>query len=315
MRVQHHAPLGLLLILPVLLPVTTTSVVVNAAVAKEANNIDWIDPDSPPQAYTIPALVPGDHRDYHLVFSDEFDQDGRTFEDGADPRWTALHKNDVTNNPLHYYSHDAVRTATGRLDITADLHVQTFEEYDPVHRVRVNTTKEVRSGMLQSWNKFCFTGGIVEFSVQLPGNPYTGGLWPAVWMMGNLARATYVNSTEKIWPFSTAANVCDGRNVDSQEISACNADRGRGAPEIDVLEVMYVSQINASILSSSLQVAPGLAKGRPLPGEAPNVSLVCKVIPSTIMLQMSIVSHCVSSRLRPTYRRHGTNQNWATARP
>lgn len=28
------------------------------------------------------------------VFSDEFEQDGRTFEDGADPRWTAIDKND-----------------------------------------------------------------------------------------------------------------------------------------------------------------------------------------------------------------------------
>ena len=28
------------------------------------------------------------------VFSDEFEQDGRTFHDGRDPRWTALNKND-----------------------------------------------------------------------------------------------------------------------------------------------------------------------------------------------------------------------------
>ena len=28
------------------------------------------------------------------VFSDEFEQDGRSFEDGSDPRWTAIDKND-----------------------------------------------------------------------------------------------------------------------------------------------------------------------------------------------------------------------------
>ena len=28
------------------------------------------------------------------VFSDEFEQEGRTFHDGNDPRWTALNKND-----------------------------------------------------------------------------------------------------------------------------------------------------------------------------------------------------------------------------
>lgn len=27
-----------------------------------------------------------------------------------------------------------------------------------------------QSGMVQSWNKFCFTGGYLEFSAILPGN-------------------------------------------------------------------------------------------------------------------------------------------------
>ena len=30
------------------------------------------------------------------VFSDEFNQDGRSFSDGEDPRWTAIEKNDCT---------------------------------------------------------------------------------------------------------------------------------------------------------------------------------------------------------------------------
>ena len=36
-------------------------------------------------------------------------------------------------------------------------------------------------------------------SVRLPGQAYIGGLWPAMWMMGNLARATYVGSSNNIW--------------------------------------------------------------------------------------------------------------------
>ena len=52
------------------------------------------------------------------------------------------------------------------------------------------------------WNKFCFTGGIVEVRAQLPGDAHTGGLWPALWLMGNLARATYVGSSENTWPWS-----------------------------------------------------------------------------------------------------------------
>jgi beta-glucanase (GH16 family) len=211
-----------------------------------------------------------DKRHYQLVFSDEFNRDGRSFQDGNDPRWTALNKNDLTNNPLHYYSDSNAYTHNGQLVLQSDLNAQTFSVYDPVEHRYHNETKQVRSAMVQSWNKFCFTGGIVEFSAKLPGKPYKGGMWPALWMLGNLARATYVNSTEHMWPFSS--NVCDER-VEAQEINACqsHSHRGRGAPEVDLMEVMYVSQINASIMSSSLQVAPGLAEDRPVLGQTPNV--------------------------------------------
>lgn len=51
-------------------------------------------------------------------------------------------------------------------------------------------------GMLSTWNKFCFTGGILEASVTLPGANNVRGLWPAVWSMGNLGRAGYGASLE-----------------------------------------------------------------------------------------------------------------------
>lgn len=54
----------------------------------------WVDPDTKVTAMTTKALSKGDNRDYQLIFSDEFEQPGRTFHDGNDPRWTALHKND-----------------------------------------------------------------------------------------------------------------------------------------------------------------------------------------------------------------------------
>lgn len=56
-------------------------------------------------------------------------------------------------------------------------------------------TKNYTSGMVMSWNKFCFTGGILEVSLELPGDGQSSGLWPAVWLMGNLARANYPEST------------------------------------------------------------------------------------------------------------------------
>ncbi|CAN0327518.1 unnamed protein product, partial [Scytosiphon promiscuus] len=54
----------------------------------------------------------------------------------------------------------------------------------------------------QTWDKFCFTGGIVEIRAKLPGRYDVGGLWPAMWLMGNLARATYTASSDFLWPWS-----------------------------------------------------------------------------------------------------------------
>jgi hypothetical protein len=61
-------------------------------------NAGWVDPDSPLQAQTTFSLVEHDKRLYQLVFSDEFEQDGRSFHDGNDPRWTAMNKNDCAEH-------------------------------------------------------------------------------------------------------------------------------------------------------------------------------------------------------------------------
>lgn len=63
-------------------------------------------------------------------------------------------------------------------------------------------------------------------------------------MLGNLARATYVGSSDYIWPYSF--NKCDPTLQRSQKINACRkvshygleAGMGRGAPEIDIIEAM-----------------------------------------------------------------------------
>lgn len=243
----------------------------------------WIDQDTPANFFTIRPLSNNDHKTYNLVFSDEFEVDGRIFDDGADPRWTSMHKNDITNNPLHYYSNDAVRSKNGSLSISLSI-----DPRDDLESSNDQTTeyKEFKSGMVQSWNKFCFTGGIAEFAVKMPGSAKTAGLWPAVWMMGNLGRATFIDSTENMWPFST--NVCDERTRNSQLINSCRGSerfpgmpvgRGRGAPEIDILEVMMMDEyFDNPILSTSLQVAPGVpGELRPTLGQAPNVVCILNV--------------------------------------
>merc|ERR1719424_782895 len=97
--------------------------------------------------------------------------------------------------------------------------------------------------MVMGFNKFCFRGGVVEISAKLPSAAHTGGLWPALWVFGNLGKATYMKSTNMMWPWSY--NQCSKKHVKAQEISACakalhyemQAGQGRGATEIDILEV------------------------------------------------------------------------------
>jgi hypothetical protein len=60
-------------------------------------NFGLIDLETPPEAHTITSLYTG--RQMKLVFSDEFNTDGRTFYPGDDPFWEA--------EDLHYW---AVRT-------------------------------------------------------------------------------------------------------------------------------------------------------------------------------------------------------------
>lgn len=112
--------------------------------------------------------------------------------------------------------------------------------------------------------------------------------WPSfapfsVWMLGNLARATYVGSSDYMWPYSY--NKCDPDKRLSQEISACSklnhygmdAFRGRGAPEIDLIESMQgdtteklpSTTIRRPYQSASLQVAPGIDRDRPVLGLKP----------------------------------------------
>lgn len=126
----------------------------------------WIDPDTVKSAHSTASYVDG--RPHKLVFSDEFNAEGRYFRDGEDPRWTSINKDDYTNYALHYYNHDLIRTSNGFLNITTKVEDVTFTYEDPTStRSRgVKKTKNYQSGMLQGWNKFCFRGGIVEISVR-----------------------------------------------------------------------------------------------------------------------------------------------------
>jgi hypothetical protein len=175
---------------------------------------------------TSPTLFPtfdsSSTKQFDLVFSDEFNTPQRSFADGHDPRWTALDRNDYTNDALHYYSSRNAKTNDdGHLVIETQAADTNVVGFDDETREKTRLTKHFTSAMLQSWNKFCFTGGIIEANVQLPGKSQVGGLWPAFWLLGNLARHTYVGTSEHIWPWSST--VCTEKSGTAQQISGCDA--------------------------------------------------------------------------------------------
>ncbi|GLD99609.1 hypothetical protein PINS_up008335 [Pythium insidiosum] len=244
----------------------------------------WVDPETPPnrQFYTSSR-----GRRWDLVMSDEFNEPNRDFRPGKDHLWTSLEKPDGVNGAKELYSHNMTSTECDDdgncyfyIKIIDD--VQTIKVYNMY--LKPPAFQEVgfqyRAAMVQSWNKFCFQGGMLEVRAQLPGavgnatgNPdlargASGKVsekefyptWPGIWMMGNLGRSIFSGSTNRMWPFSY--NKCEPDVFDpkNQRISACddkpgfglNPNQGRGAPEIDLLEGGGLA------ISSSLQIAPGM---------------------------------------------------------
>ncbi|EIN10535.1 beta-glucan synthesis-associated protein [Punctularia strigosozonata HHB-11173 SS5] len=240
-----------------------------------------IDADTPQSAYTKPSWRDGSEME--LVFSDEFNVDGRTFYPGDDPYWEAVDLWYWPTNNFEWYDPSAISTSGGNMIITLSAHPEHERQYT--------------GGMVQTWNKFCFTGGYVETNVILPGVNNIVGLWPAVWTMGNLGRAGYGATTDGLWPYSydacdvgtapnqtlngePAAALVDGDQghggvlsfLPGQRLSRCtcpdDADLhpgpkhsdgtfvGRAAPEIDVFEAQITGNPLVAQVSQSAQWAP-----------------------------------------------------------
>lgn len=152
----------------------------NFKVPSMAGNWGLIDLDTPKEAYAKPDYHNG--KDLQLVWSDEFNVEGRTFYPGDDPYWEALDLHYWQTNNIEWYDPEALITKNGSLEITLSAKAQHDRNYT--------------GGMMTTWNKFCFTGGIVEASIVLPGANNILGLWPAFWLMGNLGRTGYGASLE-----------------------------------------------------------------------------------------------------------------------
>ncbi|KAK0225400.1 glycoside hydrolase family 16 protein [Armillaria fumosa] len=232
-----------------------------------------IDEDTPTSAYSRTGQ---DGLKYNLVFSDEFNTDGRTFYPGDDPFWEAADLHYWTTDDLEWYDPSAITTVDGKLVITfsmEDIHDLNF-----------------KSGMLTTWNKLCFTTGYIEVSISMPGDYKTPGFWPGAWTMGNLGRPAYGATTDGMWPYSYDA--CDvgtfpnqttaagepaaaltgssyGGSLSylpGQRTSACTCEGGdhpgpsinigRGAPEIDIFEHQIDVNVWQGMVSQTFQLGP-----------------------------------------------------------
>lgn len=216
-----------------------------------------VDPDTPSDAMT---KIAKDGTEWKLVFSDEFNALGRTFYEGDDQFWTAMDFHYAATRDLEWYTPDAVTTMNG----TLQLRMDAFPNHNLFYR----------SGMMQSWNKLCFTQGHLEISANLANYGRVTGLWPGLWTMGNLGRPGYMASTEGVWPFSYES--CDAgitpnqsspdgiSYLPGQKLSICTCDGedhpnqgvGRGAPEIDIIEGEVSTVLGVGLASQSMQIAP-----------------------------------------------------------
>ncbi|PNH02276.1 Beta-glucan synthesis-associated protein SKN1 [Tetrabaena socialis] len=201
--------------------------------------------------------------DMVLVFSDEFNSRWRDFSPGKDAKWQALDLLYV-NGDEAVFRREAVTISGGAAVITASKTTNKGPFSAPWGDQLAE--KPYTSGMLQGWNKFCFTGGYMEARIKLPGDDIHGGFWPAVFTLGNLGRAGYLRSTDGTWPWSY--DTCDANALrqqpwsdhNGQRYNACNSTKGRGASEIDLLEV-GVWQSSQPQLSTSMHLAPVLPLG------------------------------------------------------
>ncbi|THG94070.1 hypothetical protein EW145_g8218, partial [Phellinidium pouzarii] len=175
-------------------------------------NFGLIDKDTPSEARTKASYVDGSTLE--LVFSDEFNTDGRRVFTILtpptppprlldDPYWEAVDLHYWETNNLEWYDPSAITTKDGYLQITLSNITTHGMSY--------------QGGMITSWNKFCFTGGLFEASVSLPGANNIHGLWPAVWSMGNLGRAGYGASLDGTWPYSYDS--CDVGTLANQTLN------------------------------------------------------------------------------------------------
>ncbi|ETV99872.1 hypothetical protein H310_07907 [Aphanomyces invadans] len=256
----------------------------------------WVDVDTPLDART---KVSSRGETWDLVMSDEFEIEGRTFKAGQDHLWTALDIPDGVNAALELYNSSNVYTKNGKLINKVEEGTTVVTYYNQwLDKPAFETNSLYYSaGMMQSWNKFCIQGGLIEVAAKLPGainaipddehksvtmNPNAIGVfwkdgvkipltsrdrvkdgayyptWPGIWLMGNLGRALFTASTTRMWPWTY--NECDADLSPHQAISACDPNPGYGLNPNQGRGAPEIDVLEGggAAISSSIQIAPGM---------------------------------------------------------
>ncbi|KAJ3516981.1 hypothetical protein NMY22_g14075 [Coprinellus aureogranulatus] len=258
-----------------------------------AGNYGLIDKDTPKEAHKRKSHETGE--EMVLVFSDEFNVDGRSFYPGDDPYWEAVDLWYWGTRDLEWYDPAQVTTKDGALQITLDKTDLTDAS------LKHNLT--YKSGMLQSWNKFCFTGGYIEgeklqvgqlfgFLKFGPLQPLSGsqdeatsGLWPAVWTLGNLGRAGYGATLDGLWPYSYDS--CDIGTLPNQtyaDQTGPPAALQNGDPEHDgVLSFRPGQRLSACTCPGESHPGPMKKNGDYVGRAAPEIDILEGIVEETVL--------------------------------
>jgi len=115
---------------------------------------------------------------YVLVWSDEFEKDGR-----PDPSYWSYELGFIRNRELQYYQPENANIENGILTISGKRERVKNKAYDPLSEYWIEDREwaEYTSASLITQGKKSFTYGIFEIRAKIPT---ARGMWPVIWTMG-----------------------------------------------------------------------------------------------------------------------------------
>ena len=128
----------------------------------------------------LPSMIVLPEKPYHLVWHDEFSQDG-----APDPSNWGYEEGFVRNKELQLYQKENVRVEKGRLIIEGRREKVPNSAYDPTSKDWRKERKEAdyTSGCVVTRGKREFRFGRFEIRAKIVPQK---GLWPAIWTLGTI---------------------------------------------------------------------------------------------------------------------------------